>query len=240
MPQHQPCFINDDRCRLPLQRPLNTAKQIKQHRQGVFFAQPHQLLNFKGHEVAERQPIGFRVQQMPHRAFHRILLECLADAFVLNTGNELGQAMRAGLVHGQCHYLIAWCEDAKGLRSFSLPNITDIFPIKVHYLKDPAFNLQEYAQRSFGVCQEEPYDVAWRFPAAVADAVHEHHFHPSQRIEEQPDGSLIVRFKAGGWKEMCWCVMRWEGHAEILEPAHLRQSYNEMVQHLCKQAGKLR
>ena len=76
------------------------------------------------------------------------------------------------------------------------------------------------------------------FSAAVADAVREHHFHPSQRIEEQLDGTLIVRFKAGGSKEMCWCAMRWEGHAEILEPAHLRQSYNEMVHHLHKQATK--
>lgn len=143
-----------------------------------------------------------------------------------------------GFVYGQRHYLVAWCENAKGLRSFSLPNIAEIFPIKVHYLKDPTFDLQEYVERSFGVCQEEPYDVVWRFPAEVADAVREHHFHPSQRIEEQPDGFLIVRFKAGGWKEMCWCAMRWEGYAEILEPPHLRQSYNEMVHHLHKQAVK--
>ncbi len=143
-----------------------------------------------------------------------------------------------GFIYGQRHYLIAWCEDAKRLQSFSLSNIAEIFPTQVHYLKDPTFNLQEYANRSFGVCQEEPYDVVWRFPAMVADAVREHHFHPSQQIEEQPDGFLIVRFKAGGWKEMCWYAMRWEGHAEILEPPHLRQSYNEMVHHLHKQAVK--
>jgi predicted DNA-binding transcriptional regulator YafY len=106
----------------------------------------------------------------------------------------------------------------------------------VHYLKDPDFNLKEYAKRSFGVFQEEPYNVTWRFSSAVADAVHEHHFHPSQKIEEQPDGSLIVRFKAGGWKEMCWYLMTWEGQAEIIEPPHLRESYREMVQYLHKQS----
>lgn len=143
-----------------------------------------------------------------------------------------------GFVYGQHHYLIAWCEDSKGLRSFSLPSIAKISPINVHYIKDPVFNLQEYAERSFSVCGEEPYNVVWRFAAVVADAVHEHHFHPSQQIEEQPDGTLIVRFKASGWKEMCWCIMRWEGHDEILEPAHLRKSYNEMVLHLHKQSVK--
>lgn len=143
-----------------------------------------------------------------------------------------------GFVYGQRHYLIAWCEYAKALRSFSLPNITEIVLIHVHYLKDPTFDLQSYAERSFGVYQEEPYDVTWRFSAAVADLVREYHFHPSQRIEEQSDGRIIVRFKAGGWKEMCWCAMRWEGHAEILEPAHLLESYREMILHLHKQAVK--
>ncbi len=137
-----------------------------------------------------------------------------------------------GFVYGLRHYLIAWCEDGKGLRSFSLPNISDITLIHAPFRKDPSFDLIEYAERSFGVFQEEPYDVAWRFSAEVADGVRDHHFHPSQKIEDQPDGSIIVRFKAGGVKEMCWYVMTWEGHAEILEPAHLRKTYNEMVQTL--------
>jgi len=141
-----------------------------------------------------------------------------------------------GFLYGINHYLIAWCEDTKELRSFSLSNIGEISTTQTHYLKDPAFNLQEYAERSFGVFQEEPYEVAWRFSPAVAHAVHEHHFHPSQQIEVQSDGSLIVRFKAGGWKEMCWHVMAWEGQVEILEPPHLRQSYKEMVQHLHRHA----
>jgi predicted DNA-binding transcriptional regulator YafY len=141
-----------------------------------------------------------------------------------------------GFVYGQHHTLIAWCEHIKRVRSFNLPHIAEIILSQIHYLKDPAFDLQEYTKRSFGVCHEEPFDVLWRFSAAVAAAVHEHHFHPSQKIEVQSDGSLMVRFKAGGAKEMCWHVMAWEGHAEILEPAHLRQSYNEMVQHLHKQA----
>ena len=142
-----------------------------------------------------------------------------------------------GFVYGLRHYLIAWCEDAKGLRSFSLPNIKDIKLLEVAYRKDPSFDLQEYAKRSFGVFQEKPYTVVWRFSAAVADDVREHHFHPSQRIEDQPDGSIIVRLKAGGWKEMCWYIMTWEGEAEILEPAHLKKAYVKMLTALKSSIG---
>jgi predicted DNA-binding transcriptional regulator YafY len=134
-----------------------------------------------------------------------------------------------GFVYGLRHYLLAWCEEAKGLRSFSLPNIAEISLLDVSYRKDPSFDLHEYAQRSFGVFQEEPYGVALKFSPEVAEGVREHHFHPSQTMEHQPDGSIIVRFKAGGWKEICWYVMTWEGQAEILEPPHLRKAYHDMV-----------
>jgi predicted DNA-binding transcriptional regulator YafY len=64
-----------------------------------------------------------------------------------------------GFVYGHRHYLLAWCETGKGLRSFSLPNIADISLLDVSYRKDPAFDLHQYAERSFGVFQEEPYEV---------------------------------------------------------------------------------
>jgi predicted DNA-binding transcriptional regulator YafY len=137
-----------------------------------------------------------------------------------------------GLIYGHRHYLLAWCEEGKGLRSFSLPNISDISLLDVPYRKDPAFDLKKYAERSFGVFQEEPYNVVLRFSADVAAAAKEQYLHPTQKIEEQKDGALIVRFKAGGMKEMCWYIMTWEGQAEILEPAHLRKAYKEMVQKL--------
>ena len=100
------------------------------------------------------------------------------------------------------------------------------------YRKDPAFDLTEYAQRSFGVFQEDPYEVVWKFSKKIAADARENLFHPTQVFEEQKDGSLIVRFTAGGWKEMCWYMMTWEGEAEILEPPHLVKAYKEMVQSL--------
>lgn len=80
--------------------------------------------------------------------------------------------------------------------------------------------------------------VVWKFTAAVADEVRDHHFHPSQEIKEQPDGSIIVTFIAGGWKEMCWYLMTWEGEAEVLEPESLKISYAEMADKIMKGIAK--
>lgn len=96
-------------------------------------------------------------------------------------------------------------------------------------MHDQNFDLREFSERSFGVFQEEPYEVVWRFRAAIANDVKEHLFHPSQIFEDQTDGSVIVRFTAGGWKEMCWHLFSWEGDVEVLAPARLKQQYEFLV-----------
>jgi predicted DNA-binding transcriptional regulator YafY len=139
-----------------------------------------------------------------------------------------------GFIYGSRHYLIAWCDHSQGMRTFSLPNIVDITLLDESYQKNPDFDLKSHTRRSFGVFQEEPYKVVWRFSPMVSSAVHEYQFHPSQTIEDQDDGSVIVTFTAGGWKEMCWYLMTWEGEVEVLEPAYLRDAYKEIVQKLYK------
>ena len=59
------------------------------------------------------------------------------------------------------------------------------------------FDLLAYAAQSFGVFQEEPIDVVLRFEPEAADDAARWMFHPTQRVEREPGGSLIVRFRSG-------------------------------------------
>lgn len=137
-----------------------------------------------------------------------------------------------GVIYGHRHYLVAWCESANALRSFSLSGIQDVLPQNAVFTRDERFNLQNHVRQSFGIYQEPPFDVVWHFSAAAAPRAREYLFHPTQHLEEQMDGSLIVRFRAGGQKEMCWHLMRWEGEVRIIEPAHLRATYVAMLRTL--------
>jgi predicted DNA-binding transcriptional regulator YafY len=47
-------------------------------------------------------------------------------------------------------------------------------------------------------------------------------FHPDQTIEAQPDGSLLVRFRASGWLEMAWHLYQWGDAVEVIAPEGLR------------------
>lgn len=133
-----------------------------------------------------------------------------------------------GFLHGHRHYLVAWHEHPKAEKFvlFSLPGIEAVELLADSFVRDPAFNLQSFAARSFGLFQEEPFDVVWRFSPDAAEVAADFVFHPTQTLERQEDGSLIVRFRAGGDLEMAWHLCIWGDKVEVLEPARLAELVN--------------
>lgn len=129
-----------------------------------------------------------------------------------------------GFIYGNRHYLVAWSENAqaRNFRNFALSNIECVEMLDGAFRRR-RFSLQEYAERSFGVFQEEPVDVVWKFSAKAAADASEFQFHPTQVAEPQADGSLIVRFHAGGLLEMAWHLVTWGDEVEVLKPARLRR-----------------
>lgn len=128
-----------------------------------------------------------------------------------------------GFLYGSRHYLVAYSLNraVRDYRNFALPNIERAELTDWPFTRDSGFVLRDYAERSFGVFQEKPFDVAWRFSPAAAPDARIFSFHPTQTMEEQDDGSLVVRFRAGGALEMCWHLMTWGGEVEVLEPRRL-------------------
>jgi predicted DNA-binding transcriptional regulator YafY len=126
-----------------------------------------------------------------------------------------------GLLYGNRHYLVAWSENerARAFRNFALSNIQRVELLEKSFTRRRNFSLREYAERSFGVFQEEPFDVIWKFSPRAAPDAREFLFHPTQSLEEQSDGSLLVRFRAGGAREMAWHLYTWGDDVEVIKPA---------------------
>ena len=47
-------------------------------------------------------------------------------------------------------------------------------------------------------------------------------WHPTQTIEDQADGSVVVRFRASGMRELAWHLFTWGEQATILETERLK------------------
>ena len=139
-----------------------------------------------------------------------------------------------GFLYGNRHYLVGFhaSPDVEAIRLFSLANIKKVERAEGQFTRDPNFSLDAYAANSFGVFQEEPFNVVWRVSAEAADDAREHLFHPSQVFEDQPDGSLVVRFKAGGFLEMCWHLFTWGGAIQVVEPQELIDVMREQLENV--------
>jgi predicted DNA-binding transcriptional regulator YafY len=136
-----------------------------------------------------------------------------------------------GFLYGNRHYLVAYSlsDRARDYRLFALANIEKAEITDASFERRKDFSLQKFAERSFGVFQEESFDVVWRFsPKATPDA-RQFLFHPTQVLEDQPDGSLIVRFRAGGALEMCWHLLTWGGEVEVVEPKGLKRILHQQL-----------
>jgi len=157
----------------------------------------------------------------------RAAIKAARKVFVVHrnrqTGERRGRNLEPyGFLFGSRHYLVARSAGrSPEIRLFGLSNIERVRPLDKAFTRDPSFSIETYAQQSFGVFQEPAEDVIWRFGPAAAASARDYLFHPTQRLEEQPDGSLIVRFRAGGLREMAWHVYTWGGDLEVLAPPRL-------------------
>ncbi len=146
-----------------------------------------------------------------------------------NTGKTKDRLVHPyGFLHGHRHYLVAWHENPKAndFALFSLPGIREVRLETASFARDAGFDLQAFAARSFGLFQEKPFNVVWRFAPEAAAVAADFVFHPSQSLEWQKDGSLIVRFHAGSNLEMAWHLYSWGDKVEVLEPPVLAALVN--------------
>lgn len=123
-----------------------------------------------------------------------------------------------GFLYGNKHYLIAWDSTKRKMCHFNLNKIKEIEVLNTYFKRDPHFSLKEFSEQAFGVYQEKPFDVEWLFDAEVADSAAQYTFHPKQEAFRNPDGTLTVKFRAGGAREMDWHLYTWGGHVKVIKP----------------------
>ena len=143
-----------------------------------------------------------------------------------------------GILYGGRGWLVAHVEGLPELRLWRLDRITSADLLDRGFARDEAFSLADYAAQSFGVFQEEPVDVVLRFTPEAAEDAAGWVFHPSQITERDANGGLIVRFRAGGMREMCWHLFTWGDAAAVLAPDLLRYQLAELAGEIAQHHGR--
>jgi predicted DNA-binding transcriptional regulator YafY len=87
-----------------------------------------------------------------------------------------------GFLYGNRHYLVAHSlnPQARGDRLFSLASIEKVEITESAFERRRDFSLKKFSEQSFGVFQEKPFDVVWRFSPKAAGDARNFLFHPTQ------------------------------------------------------------
>jgi predicted DNA-binding transcriptional regulator YafY len=133
-----------------------------------------------------------------------------------------------GLLCGGRGWLVGHVDWLPEMRLWRLDRIVSADLLDRGFQRREEFDLAAYAAQSFGVFQEEPIDVMLRFAPEASEDAAGWMFHPTQSVEREVDGALIVRFRAGGVQEMCWHLFTWGTAVTIVAPDSLRTMMAEI------------
>lgn len=126
-------------------------------------------------------------------------------------------------IQDNVQYLMAYCHLRKAIRQFHLLRIRTLKATGEFFEEDPNFEAEKYLMRSFRkMGGEETHEIEILFDSSVRHIFQERVFHDTQELIEQKDGSVLMRFKAGGLQEIRSWVLGFGPQAEVLKPEILR------------------
>ena len=192
------------------------------------------ILQTEGYAV--RQTIQYHISDEILVTIREAMKKCLIVTGIYH--DKLRYIEPLGLIYGEKIYLIAR-EKAKGneIYTYLLNKFTDLKLTMTNFTRGD-FNLDEFSKRSFSAYFGKMLNVKLKFDKEIAKDVMSYNFHPSQKVEQLEDGSVIVKFKASGDKSIMWHVFRWGDKVEILAPRELRQEYINSLKSVSKKYKK--
>lgn len=125
-------------------------------------------------------------------------------------------------------YTIGWSDHRQAVRTLRVDRIRTIKPLQAKFERPKDFDPEDYLGRSFGIYSEgEQEKVAIEFAKEAARTVLEREWHPTQRIEQNPNGKVTLKMTVQGLAEVARWVLYHAPYAKALEPKALRMMVAE-------------
>jgi CRISPR-associated endonuclease/helicase Cas3 len=140
---------------------------------------------------------------------------------------------------GRSTYVIGLREPPGEVRTFKIERIEQAELLKERYSIPANFDPFRLLADAWGIwyTEEAPVEVVLKFSQRVAARVQETHWHRSQRVEPQPDGSLVWCGRVAAVQEMLPWIRGWGADVEVLEPVELREEMKKAVRAAAKNYG---
>jgi predicted DNA-binding transcriptional regulator YafY len=119
-------------------------------------------------------------------------------------------------------YLIGHCKWIKEIRVFAVDRIKMLALTDEIFEVPDDFDIDDFMGNSFGAFRGKPEKVKVLFSADIAGYIKEKVWHKSQKLFDNPDGSVLFEADMACTKDFKGWIMRWGAKAIVLEPEKLR------------------
>ncbi|MFZ5825124.1 MAG: helix-turn-helix transcriptional regulator [Bacillota bacterium] len=127
-------------------------------------------------------------------------------------------------------YLIGFCELRQEIRTFRANRILAATVLPATFARPAGFDLERYLADIWGIEDGPTMQVQVRFYPPVARLARETVWHPTQRVHEEPGGSVIVSMETRGKNELARWLSGYGGTVEVLGPPELREAVRSLGQ----------
>ncbi|WP_039727701.1 WYL domain-containing transcriptional regulator [Leptolyngbya iicbica] len=128
-------------------------------------------------------------------------------------------------------YMTGWCHQRQATRWFRVDRIQAIRLLDRHFEIDETFDREVHFASTFQhEVGGEPQEMMIWFDAPTAPYIRERRWHPTQQIEECPDGSLVLRFVVPGLNEVKRWVLFYGQGAKVLGPPQLQRMVQDEIE----------
>ena len=136
-------------------------------------------------------------------------------------------------------YLIGYCEYRKAFRTFAVNRILTLVLTEEHFTIPESFSIDQYLAKTFHqTVGPVTYDIGVRFSPYQAQWIRERRWHPTQKIQENEDGSLTLSLSVGALDAVKRWIMQYGAQAEVLEPKELRDMVRLEVREMGEVYGR--
>lgn len=137
---------------------------------------------------------------------------------------------------GYACYVIGYDELRGALRTLKVERIYEAILTDDRFAVPESFDPQQLLASAWGVIwrDEGGIEVTLRFAPSVVRRVKESVWHPTQRIEDLPDGACLFTVQVGSTMEFKPWVRQWGSAVTVISPAEFREEIAAEVRELSR------
>lgn len=138
-----------------------------------------------------------------------------------NTEKTLEAVFQMIFTYSEMLYTVIYIPKYDSHVALSIQNITDIQETGKKLTNLPKFNFNEWSKERFGVFWGDLSEVEIEVQSEFSHYFLNRNWHPSQKIAERADGSLILRMTVPITPDFTGWIMSWGDAVKVIKPREL-------------------